>query len=161
MARESGIGAEGHAVAHVLRILNLKFLLGAMEQDSQILPVDAELPADLISIAFIEENCFQQGAVSFRKAKENGANFFLELPGENDVDDVSTRCSGLRRACFIERLAAACGAVMLEENVVAHVVNERPQAFRSAQTLIPAQDIKDPRECFLANIVNGVGRLKA
>jgi len=50
---------------------------------------------------------------------------------------------------------------MLEENVVAHIVNKRPQAFRLAQALIAAQHIKDPRECFLANIVDGMGGLKA
>jgi len=107
VARKSGIGTEGHPIAHVLHVLDLEFLFGAMEQDPQILPVDAELPADLVSIAFIEKNCFQQGAVSFRKAQENRANFFLDLPGRNDVDDVRTRRSGLWRAFFIERLASA------------------------------------------------------
>jgi hypothetical protein len=71
MARKSGFGAEGHAVAHVLHVFDLEFLLGAMEKHPQILPIDAELPADLVTILLIEKDCFQYGAVSFRKAQEN------------------------------------------------------------------------------------------
>ena len=92
----------GACGCRVLHVLDLEFLLGAMEKHPQILPIDAELTADLVTIFLIEKDCFQNGAVSFRKAQENRANFFLDLPRGNDVEDVSTHCSRLRRACFIE-----------------------------------------------------------
>src|SRR5215470_3146297 len=50
---------------------------------------------------------------------------------------------------------------MLEEHVVTHRINKRPQSFRLANSAFASQHRPCPRECFLANVLDRRSKTKS
>ena len=127
------LAPDGNRASEALDILVFEFLLGPVEQHAQILPVYAELPADLIAIALIEKHCLQQQPVARGKFEQNLPDLVLDLPGSRDVQGIWARSRRFGPALLIERLAAAGGAKMLKKHIVANRVDKGSEALRLTQ----------------------------
>jgi xanthine/CO dehydrogenase XdhC/CoxF family maturation factor len=61
-----------------------------MEEDAEVVAVDAEVAADLVSVALVEEDGLEQGAVSGCDVEEDGANLVLDLVCDGEVEGASS-----------------------------------------------------------------------
>src|ERR1035437_2300815 len=146
--------------ADAFQIFDFEFLLGAEKQNAQILPVHAEFATDFIPITFVKEDGGQKRSIPRRQVEQNLANFGLELAAGDDAEGVSAGGVRLRLPLIVERLAAGGRAVMLEENVVTHRVDEGSEARSLAQCAFLAERSQHSGEGLLAHVLNGLRRLE-
>jgi hypothetical protein len=143
-----------------LHILDFEFLLCPMEQHTQISLLHIELAADFVTVPFLKKDRLEQRAVARSQALQYLAYLLLHLFGGHHVVRGCSRGNRLRGSFRIQGFAAARGAVFLKEHVIASGVDKRAEPLRVAQASIPAKDRKDPRECFLAHVLDCVRRLE-
>ena len=111
-----------------------------MEQHAEVVAVYAELAADFVAVALVEEDGVEQGAVAGGQVEQDLADFVFDLAGGDDVKGAGAAGYGLGMAFDVERIAAAGGAVVFEQNVIADGVDEGAQALRIAQAAVAPED---------------------
>ena len=104
---------------HVLHVQGFKRQFRAMQQDPQVIAVDAELAADFVLVTLFEEDFAEQTAVSLRKVFEDFANFVLHLFGGDRAYEIYDGGGEVLLVLFFERCATSRGAIVLEQYVVA------------------------------------------
>jgi len=123
--------------AEFLKVLDFKILFGAVQQDPEIFAIDAEFPANLVPIAFVEKDSFQEGSVPRGHTEQDLLDLDADLP--RNCNGMGVGCGGCGLDCtlIIERLGAGGGAVVLEEDVITNGIDEGTETFRLAQGARP------------------------
>jgi hypothetical protein len=131
-----------------------------VQQDPEIFAVYAKFPANLVAVAFIEKNSFQEGSVSHGHTEQDLLDLYADLP--RNCNGMRVGCGGCGLDCtlVIERLGAGGGAVVLEEDVIANGIDEGTETFRLAQGAGFSKAGKDAGKCLLAHVLNRLGGLQ-
>jgi hypothetical protein len=117
----------GKTCSNPLYIFGLEVLLGSKQQYAEILPVDAEFPADLVAVALVKENRLQQVAIPGRHIHQDLPHLGPKLLSRNVPQGVDSRGRRFRLALVVERFAAGRRPVMLKKDVVAYRVHKGTQ----------------------------------
>ena len=127
-----------------------------MNQHPQVVAVDIHHPADLVLVAFFEEEPAEQLLVPRRQFGERFADLVAVLGRQQDV--VHARPNLRRVVLVVQRGRSRPRAVLFEEDVVADAVDERAQAFGRVQAALLLEGLKHPRKGFLPDVLDGRGR---
>jgi hypothetical protein len=144
----------------MLEIRRLKCLLGTVQQNSQILTVDAEVAADFILVALFDKDFAQQPAVTLGKLLQDRFDFFFGLLGDKRAQKIEFESREAVLVLVVERGIAPARSVVFEQDVVADGIHKRTQALGLKNFSI-AQGNEEAREGFLAYIFHGFGRFQA
>ena len=131
-----------------------------MQQDSEVVAIYAKVTADGIFVTLFQKNFPQKPAIPFRHVVENLLNLFPHLLGGNGTEDVYIGGGNLRLLFVVEGIGPGSAAIVLEQDIVAHGINEGPEAFGLADLALP-QGGKNTGESLLPNVFNGLRRVQA
>jgi len=84
-----------------------------VDQDTEIVPIDAKISADLVLVAFFKEHSANDSAISLRHFFQDFAHLFLHLLG-NGAEDVRL---GIRQICgglILKGTGPGRGAVLFQ-----------------------------------------------
>jgi hypothetical protein len=141
-------------------VLRLELLLGAVQQNAEIVAIDSELAADLVAVAFVQKNSVEQGAVARGQVEQNLADLVLDLAGRNDIQGACASRLWFWAAFLVQRIVSAGSAVVLQKYMIANGVDKGAKALGLAQAAVPPENRKDACECFLAHVFDCVQGLE-
>src|SRR6201996_5119815 len=101
------ICSERHLVADSLHERAVELVFCTMQHDAQILSRDAEFTADLVTIALVEKNSFQERTIARRHVQQDLAHFLRELLRCRCIKSASSFSSGLGCSFLVQRFATA------------------------------------------------------
>jgi hypothetical protein len=127
-----------------------------MDEDPQIVPADAELPANFV-FGLVVQKGSEDGLVALRELCQKLADQGTGLLGDGHFFDVDHFVLNLKMTGF-EGDILGTGAVVLQENVVANGIDEGAEALGVADRSVGANGTNHARERFLAKVVDGIGR---
>src|ERR1700722_1507367 len=104
----------------VLQIHGLKCLFGAMQQNPEIVPVYAKVPAYGVFVAFFEKYLAQQSPVAFRKFIENLADLLFHFFMRENGNHVQRRVWHICAFVLFAQILSARGPIMFEQYVIAN-----------------------------------------
>lgn|SRR5579871_364415 len=130
-----------------------------MEQNSQVIAVNAKVAADVVLVALFEEHFAQQAAIALRHFVENLADFLRQLLTGDRPQDIDAEGREVLFLIFVKRAVARGRPVMLEQDVVAHRVDKRAEAIGLAE-LSGLQRREYACEGFLSDIFNRLRRMQ-
>jgi hypothetical protein len=99
-----------------------------MQQNAQVIAIDAEAAADLVLVAFLEEYRAEEVAVARGKRIENGADVQHSFGRDEGALQIDEGIRGLEMALF-EGLILVNVAVILAQHVLANGINEGAKAL--------------------------------
>src|ERR1700733_1213540 len=126
-----------------------------MYQDPQIIARKSELGANLVFIALFQQHGLKQTAVALRQIVQDFANHPLRL-----VDLEHSRCADsfidelVLRLLVDARVRPAMGAIVFEQYVVAHRIDERPEPFGLAYPVLCVNQCQYSYEGFLPDVIH-------
>ena len=129
-----------------------------MQQDAQILAIDAKIAADFIFVALLQKDFTQNPPVALGHLLENLANFLGHFMGIENSGKVHGK--GWNLVLIVIRLQgieAHVGAVVLEQNVVANRIHKGAQTLGMKNLPRSEGRIKSGKS-FLTDIFDSVGR---
>lgn len=130
-----------------------------MQQYAQVVAVYPEVVADLIFVTLLEEDFAEQPAVTLRHLVEDFADFMRHLLVCNSAEHIHVGGWEVALLFVIERIVTGRSAIVLEQYVVAHGIDEGPEAI-GLPDLSVAQGGKDTGESFLAHIFDSLWRVQ-
>src|SRR5579883_2908706 len=109
LSQPSRRGKARRAILQTLQIHRFKALLGAVNEDAQVVAIDAKVEAHLAKDA----------AVAFGQIVKDLAHFLFHLPGRHGTEYVDCRVGNLVGCLVFKRASAGRSAVLLKQNIVA------------------------------------------
>src|SRR5688572_6060236 len=125
-----------------------------MQQHSQVIPVDAEAPADLVLLAFLEKQPVQELALLLRQSSHDGPDMGTVLVQAGGGLGVDARVRQCGPGLLLERRGLRVGAIHLEQDVVADAVDERAEAAGGLNAPGLPKRFHDPEKRLLPRILN-------
>src|ERR1051325_2178833 len=105
-----------------------EMIFRTMEEDSQVVAIDLQLPAHLILVSIFEKQPAQQILLFLRQCRERVTHALSFLVGHQD--GLRTGSAFIPRVMsFIERSSSALCAIDLEALVVADAIDERTETL--------------------------------
>src|SRR5579883_549768 len=161
LSQPSRRGKARRAILQTLQIHRFKALLGAVNEDAQVVAIDAKVAANLVLVALFQEHLAKDAAVAFGQIVKDLAHFLFHLPGRHGTEYVDCRVGNLVGCLVFKRASAGRSAVLLKQNIVADRIDEGTEPLRLANAFRAAQDREEACKRFLANIFDGLWTTQA
>jgi predicted DNA-binding protein (UPF0251 family) len=135
-------------------------LFGAVQEDAQVIAVDAKVAANGILVALFEENFAEKPAVALGHLLEDLPNLLCHLLVGDSAQHVDVGGGKVPFFVVVEGIVPGVCPVVLEQNVVAHGVHESTEAVGLADLSVTQGD-EYAGECFLAYVLNRLRGIQA
>ena len=144
---------------YLLQINGFKCLLGAMQQDSQIIPVHTKVLTYRVLVTFFQEDFAQQPPIPLWQLVENLTDPLLHFFVRQDRHNIQRLIGNIHGFFVIVQILARSRAIVLQQYIVANGIHKSPQPFRLFDSALATQSGEDPDKSLLPQVGDDLWRM--
>jgi hypothetical protein len=125
-----------------------------MQQYSQVIPVDTEVPADLVFVAFLKKDLAQNPSVALTKVIQNLPDHFDSFLAHYPAQHIGLLIGNVCGFGVILDCTARRSTIMLEQHVVTYGIDKGTQAVSLPQAIRTSQRSYHSDENLLPDVLD-------